>query len=126
MGSGLDIVGQRRDGSHFPADIELRPRRMPDGVVTLAVVRDLSDKTASAAHHQRHELERRLHLTYLTGEDLSELLAQLLASLQTLAMESGRVQDIGSALERALAATVLAQECVEQLLGYTREDPRSR
>lgn len=125
MGSSLDIVAQRRDGGRFPADIELRPRRLPEGRVTLAVIRDLSSPELSSDRRQRLELERRLQLTHLTGEDLAELLAQLLVSLQAVATEEGPPRDLGSALERALAATVLAQECVEQLLGYTTEESGS-
>ena len=121
MGSGLDIVARRRDGSCFPADIELRPRRLPGGTVTLAVVRDLSDDRLSSEREYSLELERRLHLSQLTGEDLAELLAQLLVSLQRIVVDPQQPHDLGSALEQALAAAVLAQDCVERLLGYTQE-----
>ena len=40
MGGKLEIMALRRDGSEFPVDIELRPRRAPEGAMTITVVRE--------------------------------------------------------------------------------------
>ena len=44
MDRRLDIVGQRRDGSEFPADITLRPLPTRAGLVVVAAIRDITER----------------------------------------------------------------------------------
>jgi len=44
MGSHLDIRFRRRDGSEFPADIALSPLRTERGLLTVASVRDVTER----------------------------------------------------------------------------------
>lgn len=61
MGGGLDLVGQRRDRTVFPAEVSLAPSGTAEDRHVIAVVRDVTARRDQArAAAVRHDLERRL------------------------------------------------------------------
>jgi PAS domain S-box-containing protein len=57
MGTGLDLVGRRADGTTFPVDIMLNPLKQLAEPMVLAVVRDITDRrTAEQAVRQSRRM----------------------------------------------------------------------
>ena len=55
MGTGIELVALRNDGSKFPIEIMLSPLRSDDGVLITAAIRDISMRKAAEERMKRAE-----------------------------------------------------------------------
>jgi formate hydrogenlyase transcriptional activator len=102
MGAGLELCGQRKNGSEFPVDIMLGPVETAGGQVVLSVIRDLSEKRAAEDALRRSEQENRYleeeissshHFEEIVGE--SESLKRVLKQVEDVAATDATVVILG-------------------------------
>ena len=101
MGSKLEITGVRRDGSEFPVDIELRPRRSPEGSMTIVVLREQGEAApelkadgANRPSAATAEIRRLLSRSRPLLAEVEAFLAEVLKSTDAKCRE-GRLDDSG-------------------------------